>query len=344
MSISSCSSEPTDEMIAKNISENFVIKYEVLTNQGAEEGLECQDLAAEWASCNKVNLSITNSGKDILSTDWTIYFHSIRQILQVNNDQYKITHITGDLHTLEPTASFSGIAKGETVEIPYIAEYWTLFEGDYMPRSYVIVGASSPLTIASMDSEDPSKYVAPIKGELYKRTAGDNNILATATTRFEKNSDTPLLQNDQISGIIIPQPLNITRTGDKINLSSGISLVSNNLPADMKKAVEDRFTQVGISTSGEYPIEISISTNIFDGKYATSGAHTLGIGKEKTVVVGYDEVGAFYGVQSMLSLIEQGGENDIPTVTIKDAPRMDYRGFMVDVARNSIQKMRFYVQ
>ncbi len=334
LSLSGCSSETPDQKIARNIAENFTFQYEIVTNQGAQDGLECQDLGAEWASCNKVNLSITNRGNEVLSSDWKIYFHSIRQILQVDSDHYKITHITGDLHTIEPTERFTGIATNETVKIPYIGEYWTLFEGDYMPRAYVTVGESTPLTIVSMDTEDPSSYVVPITGELYKRTPDDNNVLATAQTRFENNSDTPLLERDKIASVIIPQPINITRTGDNVRISNGITFQSNVLSSDMTEAIKNKFTQLGVSTDGQYPIEVSISTNIFNGDYATSGAYTLGVGNEKTVIVGYDNLGAFYAVQSLLSLIEQGGQNQIPTVTVKDAPRMKYRGFMVDVARN----------
>lgn len=47
----------------------------------------------------------------------------------------------------------------------------------------------------------------------------------------------------------------------------------------------------------------------------------------------HDAAGLFYGAQTLLGLIPQGG-GEIPTLTLEDAPRYEHRGFMVDVARN----------
>lgn len=80
-------------------------------------------------------MTLVNRGEAVNSKDWAIYFHSIRLILDVGNDQFKITRVTGDLHKLEPTDKFDGFAAGETVTLPLIGEYWTLFETDFMPRA-----------------------------------------------------------------------------------------------------------------------------------------------------------------------------------------------------------------
>ena len=44
----------------------------------------------------------------------------------------------------------------------------------------------------------------------------------------------------------------------------------------------------------------------------------------------------FYGVQTLLSLIDDQGL--VPQVSIKDSPRFSYRGLMLDVGRNFIPK------
>ena len=49
-------------------------------------------------------------------------------------------------------------------------------------------------------------------------------------------------------------------------------------------------------------------------------------------ITGAGNAGVFYGVQTLLALINDKGE--VPQVSIKDSPRFSYRGLMIDVARN----------
>ncbi|MCW1889961.1 carbohydate-binding domain-containing protein [Vibrio chagasii] len=52
--------------------------------------------------------------KRLTLKDWSIYFHSIRLILDVDNEQFKITRVTGDfLHKLTYLKKFDGFAAGE---------------------------------------------------------------------------------------------------------------------------------------------------------------------------------------------------------------------------------------
>ena len=49
-------------------------------------------------------------------------------------------------------------------------------------------------------------------------------------------------------------------------------------------------------------------------------------------ITGTGNAGVFYGVQTLLSLMNDQGL--VPEVSILDSPRFSYRGLMVDVARN----------
>lgn len=49
-------------------------------------------------------------------------------------------------------------------------------------------------------------------------------------------------------------------------------------------------------------------------------------------ITGAGNAGVFYGVQTLLSLVDYQGS--VPQVSIKDSPRFAYRGLMVDVVRN----------
>ncbi|MEZ8143956.1 beta-N-acetylhexosaminidase [Enterovibrio sp. FF113] len=310
------------------------ISYDVQTNHGAQEGLACQDMGAEWASCNKVNMTVVNEGDAVASNDWTIYLHSIRVFLDVASDDFTIEHLTGDLYALTPTQSFDGFAAGEKIEIPLIAEYWQLFETDFMPRAYVVAGDATPKTIASMDTENVDAFVAEIDGNKWKRTPEDNNILATAASRFAKNSDVAQLSDGAIEASIIPTPLKTKQMRGALHVTSGFAVTNNALDADQLAAFEDRAALLGVNVDGDIALNIHVDATAFSGEEAVSGAYKLAVNAAGVDVLGFDSVGAFYGLQSLMALMDKDDSGMLPWVAIEDAPRFEYRGVMVDVARN----------
>ena len=335
LAVTGCATQGNDdEAVVKKLANNLDVTYEIVTQHGAEEGLQCKTLGAEWASCDLINLTLKNNGPAVTGTDWKIYFSSIRQILDVQNDQFKVTHVTGDLHTLEPTDKFDGFAEGETVVIPYIGEYWTLFENDYMPRAYVTSGDAAAQTIKSTDSTNPGDYLVPLKGDQFKRVKADNNVLATAETRFKKNQDINVLATTEVAATIVPTPLSTKLTGKTVSLANGIKISNFTLPADMMAAVNERLGVLGVNTKGQYPVKVSLLPGSFAKDQQIAGAYTLDVTPTGATVIGFDDQGAFYGMQSLISLMSTGAKNSIPTLEVTDAPRFDYRGVMVDVGRN----------
>lgn len=68
-------------------------------------------------------------------------------------------------------------------------------------------------------------------------------------------------------------------------------------------------------------------------------AYLLRIDRENVLITGRTNVGVFYGIQSMLSLLESSADGlSLPLMTVVDAPRMPYRGLMLDVARCFMSK------
>jgi hexosaminidase len=58
------------------------------------------------------------------------------------------------------------------------------------------------------------------------------------------------------------------------------------------------------------------------------------------LICGQTSSGVFYGIQTLLSLLESSPDDShmLPIMDILDAPRLRFRGLMLDVARNFIQK------
>ncbi|MEW5288073.1 beta-N-acetylhexosaminidase [Erwinia papayae] len=322
-----------NQQVVDQISQ-FGVKYQVVDNHAAQHGVDCAALGADWASCNRAIITLTNSGEAMTSHDWAIYLPNIRQTLRVDNDQFRMVHVIGDLTRLEPTEKFKGFAAGESVEIPIINEYWQLFVTDVMPRWYVTSGDASPKIIASTDTEDLSSFVEPI-GEQWKRTPDDKNILMMPGSRFDKNSDVALLPESALRGQIVPTPLQVKVLPGDADLSKGVSLNLTALSEAKAEAIKQRFKLLGVEENAEgYQIATRIDQKALKKQLAVSGAYKLTVGKNKAEVVGYDESGVLYGLQSILSLLPADGSAVIATLKVSDAPRFAYRGVFLDVARN----------
>lgn len=326
------SSAWADQELANKLSQ-FTLNYAVQDNHAQQHGVDCAALGADWAACSKAVITLTNHGDALTDRNWTIWFHSIRQILKVENEQFKVTHVMGDLHKLEPTDKFTGFPANQAVTIPIINEYWQLFITDVLPRWYVTSDDSRPVIIANTDTEDLARFVSPL-GEQWRRTPDDKNVLMTAEARYNKNSDVALPDAAALRGEIVPTPKTVTVHAENVDLSRGVVLDLASLSPASREAVASRFAQLGVKTGQGYPVNTLVAPDDFQKPEAVSGAYRLQIKPQETIVTGYDAAGVFYGLQSLLSLLPAQGKPQIATLEASDAPRFSWRAIHLDVGRN----------
>ena len=335
LSMGTVQSVSASQKVVDTMSSQLRLNYQIVDNDAANHGVDCAALGADWASCNKVTLTLKNTGPAITSNDWAIYFHNIRMILAVNNDQFKITHVTGDLHKLEPTEKFKNIPANAVVTIPIIGEYWQISESDVMPRWYVTSSKAEPKVIANTDtdSDNLSAFVKPL-GEQWKISPNDHNILMTPENRYQRNKDIQEINGELLKGQILPTPSKLTVGKETITLNeNGVNLVLNNLSLESKSVLEKHFTELKIAVSNKgFNITASIDKNAFEK--GVKGSYKLDITPQGATIVAFDESGIFYGVESILSVIDAKKPQVIPTLSAEDAPRFEYRGMMLDTGRN----------
>jgi len=315
------------------MSSQLQVNYKVVDNHAANNGVDCSSLGADWGACNKATISLKNNGTEIRDKDWAIYFHDIRMILAVNNPQFKITQITGDLHKIEPTEKFISFPANSTIDIPIIGEYWQVSQSDIIPRWYVTSTDAEPKVIVNTDTEDLAAFVSPI-GDQWKRTPEDHNILMTPVTRFDRNADIQTLDAQLLRGQILPTPtqLNVGKT-DVVLGSQGVNLALIGLNSESMSVLTHQFKALNIPvTPNGYKINAKIDNTAF--KDALSGAYQLSIDEKQATIIANDESGIFYAVESILSLIPANQKPVISTLNAQDAPRFAYRGIMADTGRN----------
>ncbi|KMJ43750.1 beta-N-acetylhexosaminidase [Xenorhabdus khoisanae] len=326
--------EMTSQQIVDSLSQ-LKVNFKVIDNQAGSHGTNCAIIGADSAACNRVNITLNNGNQAIDSSDWAIYFHSIRQVLKLDNEQYKITHMTGDLYKLEPTEKFTGIKANEKIVLPIIGEYWQIYSTDFMPRWYATSGDATPKVLVNTDTENISEFLSDLEGEQWKRTVTDNNILMTAENRFTKNQQVAKISEDKLRGQIIPTPKELSIHSQDVDLSRGVKLELGGLSGESIKVIRERFKAQDIDlTDSGYRIATQINADQFTRSWRVKGAYSLAITTKGAQIVAFDQSGVFYGLQSLFSLLPANGTPKIATLTAKDAPRFEYRGVFLDVGRN----------
>jgi hexosaminidase len=329
----------TPQQLVDRISEDLLIHYQVEANTSDVNNLPCQTLGADWALCNKSVMTLSNQGQAINNKDWSLYIHSVRIILSLDSEQFTIARLTGDLYELKPTAAFKGLEQGESLDIPVIGEYWQLFESDFMPRAFVNHEQAEPRVLKQMDTEDLSQFVKPIAPSLLKRVSTDNNTLMTPKTRFEQNQD---LDQLDIASHIVPTPNQVRLSKGNLDISQGLDFTSLPLSNEALEAIEHRAVMLGLAGQGEQKVYGDIDPNALDSKLRVNGGYQLSVTDRGIAITAFDETGVYYAVQSIFSLVDIQKPTVLPLVDVADAPRYQYRGVMVDVARNFHSKSAIF--
>lgn len=74
---------------------------------------------------------------------------------------------------------------------------------------------------------------------------------------------------------------------------------------------------------------------ILKDEFLSDEGYIIAITTEEIRIIGGDDAGCFYGIVTLLQMIEIEG-NNLPCVTINDAPDMAFRGYYFDVTRGRV--------
>ncbi|MFT6901421.1 MAG: hexosaminidase [Colwellia sp.] len=318
-----------------NIAATLDVKYKVLTNIPTDK---CDKSVAD-GNCFEVELSFTAS-QVINSKGWDIHFSQIVPIQSFESDEFKVEHINGDLHKISLKENFKGFTLGETKVLLFRAMFWSVSETDALPNYIISANNIQPRIIEStkpyIDIEtglEVLPYVVPFTDykQQFKRSAVDSTQWLDAASLFERNARLGDNKLD-VTKVIIPTPKSVSynKNNTQLDLSSGVNVDFGNVTeADVKAAIS-RLASLGINnnTQGK-PVKLSIVKN----KKQMIGSYQLAITETGIKVTGVDGAGVFNGLQSISSLITLGS-TQVPLLTASDEPHYEFRGLLIDVARN----------
>lgn len=138
---------------------------------------------------------------------------------------------------------------------------------------------------------------------------------------------------------IIPQPNNVQIGSGEYVIGKFVKVHSGDL--SMRKSVAflssylKQYYKIQVGSAAGASGSNIVLTNLHK-KNETPGKYTLSVNSKGIHIVGDDEEGVFYAIQSLIQLLplQQKTNLQIPYVQIQDAPRFAYRGMMLDAGRH----------
>lgn len=140
----------------------------------------------------------------------------------------------------------------------------------------------------------------------------------------QKNSETSELN-------LIPKPNKIEFSSGSLDISSGFNTVTQNVkPEAAERLLVFLKKAVTLSSSGKM-LQLVLLPQV---ESQSDEFYSLTVNKKGVQISAYSEAGLFYGIQSLLQLIEN--KDYIPCLRIEDEPRFGYRGLHIDCSRHFV--------
>ena len=140
---------------------------------------------------------------------------------------------------------------------------------------------------------------------------------------------------------VIPMPRSVEYHSGNFTISPETKYYTN-LSAESRQALTDYLEGTSLSSvpfaesaTGNNGIEL----NLCDSSIVTGNeAYRIEIVKKGVRLSANTETGIFYGLQTLLQLLNNGDNKTLPALTINDSPRFPYRGLHLDVSRHFFDK------
>ncbi len=138
----------------------------------------------------------------------------------------------------------------------------------------------------------------------------------------------------------IPHPLSVEATGTAFEIKPKLLIEYNSDQNSIDQA--DLLSKQIFEISGFEPVvqDVSNGNSIsleIDQALSANDSYEISIEENQIAIKANNEAGLFYAVHTLLQAIEYSADFDawiIPSGLIKDAPKFEYRGAMLDVARH----------
>ncbi|WP_229429288.1 family 20 glycosylhydrolase [Massilia sp. ST3] len=280
---------------------------------------------------------ILTNGDDqpLPASGWSLYFTGIdRMPAGAQSAGLVLEQVAGGLFRLRPGPDFKGLAPGQALEFAYRHN-----DAVFMPSR----SPSGPYLVydAAPDAGVPLRYeVAPLAEPPQRGKTGSPHSAVSPEDTYWRNARADLLPASSVPPVL-PTPLQLDPGQGRLALA-GRPQVKASAALSNEAALARSLFPATLPASGGPSLRLSVGP--VDGQ-ASPEAYRLTISAAHGIdIVGNSAAGVAHGLQTLRDLMPLPGATapDLPELSIVDAPRFGYRGFMLDVARNFHNKQTVF--
>ena len=302
----------------------------------AKEAFDAGGLAVKWelignAPRTSAAFTITNkSAAAFPAKGWQLYFTSVMGVDAGGvSGGVKIDHLNGDIYRLSPAEDSKALKPGASARVTYNCD------GPVFNYSAAPAGLYLVLDAAPEKGYPISDFTAaPVKDP----GAG----FVTPAAIYARNRAVKDIPAGELPGIF-PTPSSykklkgefVLRPGARIAAGASLRSEAGYLAEELEPLLGKRPQVLATGDGGDIVLKKGVMG---------AEAYTLVVRRKKIEITASDPAGAFYGIQSLKSLLPASAwaaartELRIPAVEVRDAPRFGFRGLLLDVARNFKKK------
>lgn len=311
-------------------SQALSVRWELVSNLTDEPGV----FEAKFTLTNPSSTAI--SGKN-----WALFFNMSPRPIQPNKtpQQATVKHINGDWYTLIPESSFS-LEPGQSIDISYRGKEGVIKETDAPLGLYVVWYDSQGKeeNIVQVSDYQITPFTRP---EQLNRSKEDIEPVPTAALRYQQNQTMSQIPASQLQKIV-PSPVKLQPGNGTLDITADMSIQAGKELQNEASYLANSLKELTGKTfkTGEGGNKaIRLQTGQVQVNGVSKEAYKLTISDQGITITGSDPAGVFYGIQSLRALIpleayNKGESFSLPYIAVEDAPRFEFRGLHLDVARN----------
>ncbi|WP_229420421.1 family 20 glycosylhydrolase [Pseudoduganella albidiflava] len=270
-----------------------------------------------------------NDSQPLPPGGWSLYFNSMDSLATGElAGRLVLEQVAGGLWRLRPAPGFAGLAAGRTLEIPYLHNQVMIKLAHAPVGPYLVYDAAPDTAVAITDFQ----HLPVTRPEQLDRRSAPGHALVTPADTYRRNQRAGLLPAAAVPPVL-PTPLQLQPGGGTLALS-GQPAVTAPAALATEAALARSLFPASLPPAGGPALRLSVGS--VPGQ-SSPEAYRLAIAAGSGIdIVGNSAAGVAHGLQTLRELLPLPGAAApaLPELTIVDAPRFGYRGFMLDVSRN----------
>lgn len=276
---------------------------------------------------------ITNISDTTLGDGWGFYYNTFpRKVEIAPGCKAEVSTIVPNYYKITPGSGYEPLQPGDSLVVDMMTK------GVYGSASFNPDGGHFAFN-DRMDNPMPVKIIVPtmqnpaqwsIPGKEHPEYPDGNYVY-----NLNESINPEVAKYNSSVYDIFPTPKSIIETEGVLKLDSPLTIVVKNGATVAGMYLEEKLSANGlrVETSGGIPVELSLlEPNGKNKEY-----YELTVEPAKITIAGASQDGVLNGVKTLMAVIETGWaytNKELPCVKITDYPDLNYRGFMLDIARN----------